>query len=191
MNKSKKTILLVFLLIFFFSLTLGNSFKNININEYKNLYQITLSFEKEPVFNKIILNDPYRIVVDIENSVMNPPKRKINIDRDPFNRAVINQYTKNTVRLVLELTKKLTHTVSKKENSIVLTIKYPNENKMDRLTQKIDIKLAPRESSVTLSKINIGTNIKILNQKDEWILILLPDGQNGWIKKKNINISKN
>ncbi|TYB31294.1 MAG: AMIN domain-containing protein [Candidatus Mcinerneyibacterium aminivorans] len=161
------------------------------MNEYKNLYQITISFEKEPVFNKMILNDPYRIVVDIEDSTITPPKKNIYIDRDPFQRAVVAQFDNNTVRFVLELTRKLNHTVSKKDNSIVVTIKYPNEDKIDRLSQNVEIKLVPRESSITLSKINIGTNIKVLNQKGKWALILLPDGQNGWIKKDNLDIKQN
>ena len=132
------------------------------------------------------MNSPPRIVVDFVNTVTSPPKRSVDIGRPPFNSLRIAQFNTTTTRLVLEMTEKVLYTVSAKDNSIIISVSYENDKKVDTLDKFIDVKLAPRDDSVTLTRIKIGSKIKSVNEKDGWILIILPDGQDGWIKKENI-----
>jgi len=183
-----KKILPLFLMTIFLPVALFASvLQEFNINEYKNMYQITVSFDDIPQFREMTLQSPYRIVVDFKNTYTTPSKRSVTIGRPPFNALRIAQYDKETVRLVLEMTEKALHTVSAKDNTVIITVNYANEQKMDTLDRFVDVKVSPRPDSVTLTRIKIGTTIKTVNEKDGWVLILLPDGQDGWVEKSSIS----
>jgi len=181
--------ILLFVFFIFLNALKANKFQTIDINEYKNLYQITLSLEEKPIYVENVYRNPYRIVVDLKNTIIVPSKKKINIDREPFKEIRIAQHDKNTVRFVLELTKKLTHTISQKDNQVIVSIKYLNENKINTVKKKVPVKLAPRNSSVTISEVSLGTKIKVINEKNGWYLVLLNDKQVGWINKSSLKIS--
>ena len=185
----KRYFILLFVFFIFLSNLKANKFQTIDINEYKNLYQITLSLEEKPIYVENVYRNPYRIVVDLKNTIIVPSKKKINIDREPFKEIRIAQHDKNTVRFVLELTKKLTHTISQKDNQVIVSIKYLNENKINTVKKKVPVKLAPRNSSVTISEVSLGTKIKVINEKNGWYLVLLNDKQVGWINKSSLKIS--
>jgi hypothetical protein len=185
----KKVLLLMFSLLFAAGALFGGSMlKDFNINEYKNMYQITLTFDTVPAYKEMTLDSPMRIVLDLQDTVMVPSKRTVSIQRPPFREIRVAQFTPTSVRFVLELSEKLIYTVSKNQNTLIVSLPYRNEDKVDTVQRFVDVKVAPRPDSVTLTQVKIGTPVKVLNEKEDWLLILLPDGQDGWVKKESIQL---
>ena len=185
-----KKLSLFVLLLLLNSILFANNFKDYNINEFKDMYQITLTFEEIPTYKEMKLDNPFRIVVDINDTILNRSKILLNINRDPFKQIRIAQFDKNTVRFVLEMTKKLPYTVAIKENSIIISISYNNENKIDTLETYIPVRIAPREDATSIGKIKVGETVKIINSKNGWFLILMADGQDGWVKGDSIKVKQ-
>lgn len=185
----KKLFIMTFSLLLTAGTLLGESMlKDFNINEYKNMYQITITFDTAPSYKEMTLDAPMRIVLDLQNTVMAPPKRTVTIQRPPFREIRVAQFTPSSVRFVLELSEKVIYTVAKNQNSLIISLPYRNEDKVDTVQRYVDVKVTPRPESVTLTRVKIGTPVKVLNEKEDWLLILLPDGQDGWVKKESIQL---
>ena len=177
------------LLFGFFAILRGEALlKDFNINEFRNMYQITVSFDHVPVYKEMTLQSPMRIVLDFQETTMTPPKRTVAIQRPPFKEIRVAQFSPTTVRFVLELSEKLLYTVSKNQNSLIISLPYSNEDTVDTVERFVDVKVAPRKESVTLTRVKIGTPVKVLNERDNWLMILLPDGQDGWVRKQSIRL---
>ncbi len=56
------------------------------------------------------------------------------------------------------------------------------------LPQEIDLHAAAGEGSVVRFRLHAGTEIRIIEQRPEWIRIELPDGQRGWSKREYLEI---
>lgn len=56
------------------------------------------------------------------------------------------------------------------------------------MPQEIDLHAAAGEGSVVRFRLHAGTEVRIIEQRPEWIRIELPDGQRGWSKREYLEI---
>ena len=56
------------------------------------------------------------------------------------------------------------------------------------LPQEIDLHAAAGEGSVVRFRLHAGTEVRVIEQRPEWIRIELPDGQRGWSRREYLEI---
>lgn len=56
------------------------------------------------------------------------------------------------------------------------------------LPQEIDLHAAAGEGSVVRFRLHAGTEVRVIEQRPEWVRIELPDGQRGWSKREYLEI---
>lgn len=56
------------------------------------------------------------------------------------------------------------------------------------LPQEIDLHAAAGEDSVVRFRLHAGTEVRVIEQRPEWIRIELPDGQRGWSRREYVEI---
>ena len=67
-----------------------------------------------------------------------------------------------------------------------------NEEKTDQyailLSQSVNVLSAPEENSTDVFILHEGVKVKLEDEIDDWLKIVLPDGKSGWIKRNHIGI---
>ncbi len=56
------------------------------------------------------------------------------------------------------------------------------------LPQEIDLHAAAGEGSVVRFRLHAGTEVRVIEQRPEWLRIELPDGQRGWSKREYLEL---
>ncbi len=56
------------------------------------------------------------------------------------------------------------------------------------LPQEIDLHAAAGEGSVVRFRLHAGTEVRVIEQRPEWVRIELPDGQRGWSKREFVEL---
>ncbi len=56
------------------------------------------------------------------------------------------------------------------------------------LPQEINLHAAAGEGSVVRFRLHAGTEVRVIEQRPEWIRVELPDGQRGWSKREYVEI---
>ena len=56
------------------------------------------------------------------------------------------------------------------------------------LSQEIDLHAAAGEGSVVRFRLHAGTEVRVVEQRPEWVRIELPDGQRGWSKQEYVEV---
>jgi tetratricopeptide (TPR) repeat protein len=65
---------------------------------------------------------------------------------------------------------------------------HSNENTAIIFAPKVDVKSAPSESGTNVFVLHEGTKVNILNNTDQWIEIVISNGNRGWMLKKKCSV---
>ncbi len=68
------------------------------------------------------------------------------------------------------------------------TLTEKNKKEAVILVDKVDVKGSPSEDGIDVFSLHEGTKVRIDQESDEWIEIVLADGKVGWIKKTIVGI---
>ncbi len=164
-------------------------FKDVHFSEQKNEFRITIDFDAIPVYTHRIFREPFRITIDIANAQI-AEKKVVDMNQPPFKQLRVAQFEATTVRCVVEMLEERPFRVQQNGNSIVVIVDYPNETTVNTIPRILPVNLSPRDDSQALAEIKVGEKIKVLNAKNNWLLILLADGKDGWIKSDYVKINK-
>lgn len=164
-------------------------FKDVHFSEQKNEFRITIDFDAVPVYTHRIFREPFRITIDVTNAKI-AERKIVDMNQPPFRQLRIAQFEANTVRCVLEMREERPFRVQQNGNSILIIVDYPNETSVNVIQRSFPVNLTPREDSQPLAEIKVGDTVKVLNAKNNWLLILLADGKDGWIKSDYVKINR-
>lgn len=184
----KKLIIICSLVVVSLSVS-ALSFKDVHFSEQKNEFRITVDFDGTPVYTHRVFRDPFRITVDITNAQI-AERKTVDMNQPPFKQLRIAQFEATTVRCVLEMLEERPFKVQQSGSSIVIIVDYPNETTVNVIPRMLPVNISPRDDSQPLAEIKVGEKIKVLNAKNNWLLILLADGKDGWIKSDYVKINK-
>ena len=56
------------------------------------------------------------------------------------------------------------------------------------MSPQVDVLSAPSESGTQIFSIHEGLKVKITNTRNEWLEIRLPDGKEGWLLVKEVEV---
>lgn len=56
------------------------------------------------------------------------------------------------------------------------------------LTPNVSVVSAPDQNGTEVFILHEGVKVKLADQREDWLKIMLPDGKSGWVKKENIGV---
>ncbi|MDW7673692.1 MAG: N-acetylmuramoyl-L-alanine amidase [Bacillota bacterium] len=125
-----------------------NTVLGVNINQINDLQVLTIEGQSDIKFSTLRLDNPRRLVIDIEKAVIPPEladKATIQVNVEPISQIRLSQFTSDAVRIVVDMTDIYTFTTASADNGKILSF---NINKGDNLLNGKTIVIDPGHGSI-------------------------------------------